>query len=159
VRDNSSVTIDAIISSAGASAPKRPVYNLEYQIKNHKAGIISTHAQEEMRGTYKREKHVKDDTRHPRAAQKRHEHAQRVYVHRLTRGLPRFRSTSSESAPDSGTALTNKMYAEPIPSKCSASAPPDCINRRAVSTLRSSSVQTTSGMKAVREISVPTPSY
>lgn len=78
VRDNTSVTIDAMICSAGASAPKRPVYDLEYQIKYHKAEIISTHAMEEMRGTYQRDEHVKDDTRHPRAAQKRHEHAQRV---------------------------------------------------------------------------------
>jgi hypothetical protein len=36
VRENTSVTIDAMIYSAGASAPKRPVYGLEYQIKYHK---------------------------------------------------------------------------------------------------------------------------
>jgi hypothetical protein len=68
VRDNTNATIDAMICSAGASAPKRPVYDLESQIKYHK----------EMRGTYKRDEHVKDDTRRSRAAQKRHKHAQRV---------------------------------------------------------------------------------
>lgn len=73
-RDNTSVTSDAMICSAGASAPKRPVYDLEYQIKYHKVEKIRTHARE----TYKRDEHVKDDTRHSRAAQKRNEHTQCV---------------------------------------------------------------------------------
>jgi hypothetical protein len=81
VRDNTTVTIDAMICSAGASAPMRPVYDLEYQIVYHKAEKIRTRARKEskeMRGTYKWDEHVKDDARHSRAAQKRHGHAQRV---------------------------------------------------------------------------------
>jgi hypothetical protein len=81
VRDNTSVTIDAMICSAGASAPKRPVYDIEYQIKYRKVEKIRARARKkskEVRGTYKRDEHVKDDTRHSRAAQKRHGHAQRV---------------------------------------------------------------------------------
>ena len=79
VRDNTSVTSDAMICSAGASAPKRPVYDLEYQIKYHEVEKIRTRTRKKIkRGTYKRYEHVKDDTRHSRAAHKRHRHAQRV---------------------------------------------------------------------------------
>jgi hypothetical protein len=81
VRDNTSVTIDAMICSAGASAPRRPVYDLEYQIKQHKVEKIRTRTRKkgkEMRGTYKRDEHIKGDACHSCAAKKRHGHAQRV---------------------------------------------------------------------------------
>ncbi len=112
---------------------------------------------EHTSGTNKWDEHVtvKDDTRHSRAAQKGHEHAQRAYIHRLTRRPPRFRNASSESATNSGKAFTNKEYAGPMPSNCSDSAPVDCINGRAVIKLPSSSIPMTSERKTACDMSVP----
>jgi predicted metal-dependent peptidase len=79
VRDNKSVTINAMICSAGAFALRHPVYDLEYQINYNKAEKICTHTQrksKEMKGTYKCNEHVKGNTHYSHATQKRHKHAQ-----------------------------------------------------------------------------------